>query len=47
MATVKELKNKLQSLWLKLLKAEAKRKIKKVEKLEKKIIELELLLKEK
>ena len=36
----------LKKVWLKLLKAEAKRELKKVKKLEKKIIQLELTLKE-
>lgn len=36
---------KLKKTYLKLLKAEAKHKVKKVQKLEKKIIELELKLK--
>lgn len=40
------LKQKLKTTWLKLLKAETQRKIDKVEKLEKKIIELELRFKE-
>ena len=39
------LKTKLQKTWLKLLKAEAKRNIRKAAKLESKIIELELKLK--
>ena len=39
------LKTKLQKTWLKLLKAEAKRKSSKVAKLEAKIIALELELK--
>ena len=40
-----ELKLKLQKAWLKLLKAEAKHKEEKVAKWEKKVIELELLIK--
>ena len=39
-----EIKLKLQKAWLKLLKAEAKHKANKVEKWEKKVIELELLI---
>lgn len=39
------LKVKLQKTWLKLLKAEAKRNIRKAAKLESKIIEIELKLK--
>ena len=40
------LKDKLAITWLRLLKAEAKRKTNKVAKLEQKIIKLELKLKE-
>ena len=40
-----DLHMKLKKLWLKLLKAETKRKLAKVAKLEQKIIELELQLK--
>ena len=39
-----ELRLKLRRAWLKLLKAEAKRKDAKVQKWEKKVIELELML---
>ena len=39
-----ELQLKLKKAWLKLLKAEAKRKEDKVAKWEKKVIELELLI---
>jgi hypothetical protein len=39
------IKLKLQKTWLRLLKAEAKRNIRKAAKLESKIIELELRLK--
>jgi hypothetical protein len=39
-----ELKLKLQKVWLKLLKAEVKHKANKVEKWEKKVIELELIM---
>jgi hypothetical protein len=39
------IKLKLQKTWLRLLKAEAKRSIRKAAKLESKIIELELRLK--
>ena len=40
-----ELQLKLRKAWLKLLKAEAKHKEEKVAKWEKKVIELELLIK--
>ena len=39
-----ELQLKLRKAWLKLLKAEAKRKDAKVQKWEKRVIELELML---
>lgn len=42
---MQNLQNKLKKLWLKLLKAEAKRNISKANRLEKKIIALELQLK--
>jgi len=42
---IEQLTTKLQKTWLKLLKAEAKRNIRKAAKLESKIINLELKLK--
>ena len=42
---IEQLRTKLHKTWLRLLKAEAKRNIRKAVKLESKIIELELRLK--
>lgn len=44
--SILDLKLKLQKAWLKLLKAEAKRKSDKIMKWEKKVIDLELQIKE-